>query len=139
MDEKNLQKIDEVKKRLLQFAKEQKLIMGDFYDKISLAPSNFSGKALESSLKSENIVTVLKVYPELSADWLLLEKGEMLRKNNQKNMAVASAPQANASNGDMSIQAPAELLQLLTSQQQTINNLSEIIKTLAAKDHATNI
>ena len=39
----------------------------------------------------------------------------------------------------MSIQAPAELLQLLTSQQQTINNLSETIKTLAAKDHATNI
>lgn len=139
MDEKNLQKIDEIKKRLLQFAKEQKLIMGDFYDKISLAPSNFSGKALESSLKSENIVTVLKVYPELSADWLLLEKGEMLRKNNLKNMAVASAPQANASNGDMSIQAPAELLQLLTSQQQTINNLSEIIKTLAAKDHAAKL
>ena len=130
MDEKNLQKIDEIKKRLLQFAKEQKLIMGDFYDKISLAPSNFSGKALESSLKSENIVTVLKVYPELSADWLLLERSEMLRKNNLKNMAVASAPQANASNGDMSIQAPAELLQLLTSQQETIKSLSRTIEHL---------
>ena len=130
MDEKNLQKIDEIKKRLLQFAKEQKLIMGDFYDKISLAPSNFSGKALESSLKSENIVTVLKVYPELSADWLLLEKGEMLRKNNAKNIALASAPQANASNGDMSIQAPAELLQLLTSQQETIKSLSRTIEHL---------
>ena len=139
MDRKNLQKFDEIKMRLLQFAKEQKLIMGDFYEKISLAPSNFSGKGLESSLKSENIVTVLKSYPELSADWLLLEKGEMLRKNNAKNIALASAPQSNASNGDMSIQAPAELLQLLTSQQQTINNLSEIIKTLTAKDHATNI
>lgn len=130
MDEKNLQKIDEIKKRLLQFAKEQKLIMGDFYDKISLAPSNFSGKALESSLKSENIVTVLKVYPELSADWLLLEKGEMLRKNNAKNIALASAPQSNASNGDMSIQAPAELLQLLTSQQETIKSLSRTIEHL---------
>ena len=139
MDEKNLQKIDEIKKRLLQFAKEQKLIMGDFYDKISLAPSNFSGKALESSLKSENIVTVLKVYPELSADWLLLEKGEMLRKNNGKNLNVSDSPQATVSNGDMAIQAPVELLQLLTSQQQTINNLSETIKILAAKDHATNI
>ena len=132
MDEKNLQKIDEIKKRLLQFAKEQKLIMGDFYDKISLAPSNFSGKALESSLKSENIVTVLKVYPELSADWLLLEKGEMLRKNNLKNMAVASAPQANASNGDMSIQAPAELLSLLASQQESIKALTETVRNLTS-------
>lgn len=33
----------------------------------------------------------------------------------------------------------AKLLQLLTSQQQTINNLSETIKTLTAKVHATNI
>lgn len=134
MDKKNLQKIDEIKKRLLQFAKEQKLMMGDFYDKISLAPSNFSGKALESSLKSENIVTVLKVYPELSADWLLLEKGEMLRKNNLKNMAVASAPQANASNGDMSIQAPTELLNLLTSQQETIRSLSGTIERLTTNN-----
>lgn len=139
MQDKNVESFDEIKNRLLQFAKEQGLIMGDFYEKIGVAPSNFSGKAMESALKSDNLVKVLKAYPELSADWLLLEKGEMLRKNNLKNMAVASAPQANASNGDMSIQAPAELLQLLASQQQTINNLSEIIKTLTAKDHATNL
>ena len=130
MDEKNLQKNDEIKKQFLQLEKEKKIIIGEFYDKISLAPSNFSGKALESSLKSENIVTVLKVYPELSADWLLLEKGEMLRKNNAKNIALASAPQSNASNGDMSIQAPAELLQLLTSQQETIKSLSRTIEHL---------
>ena len=134
-----MEKSDEIKMRILQFAKNQHLIMGDFYEKISSDPSNFSGKGLESSLSGDKIVGILTSYPELSADWLLLEKGEMLRKNNAKNIALASAPQSNASNGDMSIQAPAELLQLLTSQQQTINNLSEIIKTLAAKDHATNI
>ena len=131
--------MDKVKERLLQFAKIQKLVMMDFYKKITVASSNFSGKGGDSALSTDKIIHILTIYPELSPDWLLLEKGEMLRKNNAKNIAVASAPQANASNGDMSIQAPAELLQLLTSQQQTINNLSEIIKTLAAKDHATNI
>ena len=134
-----MEKTDKIKQRVLQFAKNQHLVMGDFYKKISVHPSTFSGKGLQSSLSGDIIAEILTMYPELSADWLLLEKGEMLRKNNAKNIAVASAPQANASNGDMSIQAPAELLQLLTSQQQTINNLSEIIKTLAAKDHATNI
>lgn len=133
MERKNLQKFDDIKVRLLQFAKEQRLMMGDFYDKISLAPSNFSGKAMCSSLKSENIVTVLNVYPELSADWLLLGKGEMLRKNNAKNIAVASAPQSQASNGDMSILAPPELLQLISSQQKTINDLSETIRNLTTK------
>lgn len=139
MQDKNERKIDCIKLRLLQFAEHQGIPKGDFYKKISVPQSNFGGKSMESSLSSAKISEILIIFPELSADWLLLEKGEMLRKNNAKNIALASAPQSNASNGDMSIQAPAELLQLLTSQQQTINNLSEIIKTLAAKDHATNI
>lgn len=130
METKNLQKIDEIKMRLLQFAKEQKLIMGNFYEKISLAPSNFSGKAMYSSLKSENIVTVLKAYPELSPDWLLLEKGEMLRKNNSKSVNVIESPQTNISNGDMTIQAPVELVALLTSQQETIKMQASIISQL---------
>lgn len=130
MQKNNIESFDEIKNRLLQFAKEKKLIMGDFYEKIGVAPSNFSGKAMESALKSDNLVKVLKAYPELSADWLLLEKGEMLRKNNAKNIALASAPQSNASNGDMSIQAPAELLALLTSQQETIRIQADIISNL---------
>ena len=88
---------------------------------------------MESSLSSAKISEILIIFPELSADWLLLEKGEMLRKNNAKNIALASAPQANASNGDMSIQAPAELLQLLTSQQDTIKILSSTIERLTLK------
>ena len=122
--------MDKVKERLLQFAKIQKLVMMDFYKKIAVASSNFSGKGGDSALSTDKIIHILTIYPELSADWLLLEKGEMLRKNNAKNIALASAPQANASNGDMSIQAPAELLQLLTSQQETIKSLSRTIEHL---------
>ncbi len=128
-----MEKSDEIKLRVLQFAKNQHLIMGDFYEKIQVHPSTFSGKGLQSALSGTTIAEILKIYPELSADWLLLEKGEMLRKNNQKNMAVASAPQANASNGDMSIQAPVELLQLLLGQQKTINDLTETVKALTSK------
>lgn len=88
---------------------------------------------MESSLSSAKISEILIIFPELSADWLLLEKGEMLRKNNAKNIAMASAPQSNASNGDMSIQAPAELLNLLTSQQETIRSLSGTIERLTTE------
>lgn len=130
MDEIKIQKIDEIKKRLLQFAKEQKLIMGDFYEKISLAPSNFSGKAMYGSLKSENIVTVLKMYPELSADWLLLEKGEMLRKNNAKSLNVSFSPQATVANGDMSINNNDAVFLLLDKQQETIRHLTSLVSEL---------
>lgn len=133
MQMNNFKKSDKIKLRILQFAKERKLIMGDFYEKISVHPSTFSGKGLESALSGTTISEILKIYPELSADWLLLEKGEMLRKNNLKNIAVASAPQSNASNGNLTVEAPAELLALLTSQQETIKSLTMTIDRLTSK------
>lgn len=125
--------MDLVKERLMQFAKTQRLVMGDFYERILVAQSNFSGKGANSALSTDKIIHILKVYPELSADWLLLEKGEMLRKNNQKNVAIASAPQSNASNGDMRIDVPADLLKLLTSQQDTISTLTKTVDRLTCK------
>ncbi len=127
---KNMEKTDKIKQRVLQFAKSQHLIMGDFYKKISVHPSTFSGKGLQSSLSGDIIAEILTIYPELSADWLLLEKGEMLRKNNGKNLNVSDSPQATVSNGDMAIQAPVELLNLLTSQQETIRIQADIISNL---------
>lgn len=125
--------MDNIKERLLQFAKNQGLVMMDFYKKISIASSNFSGKGADSALSTDKIVHILTIYPELSADWLLLGKGEMLRKNNTKNIAVASAPQANASNGDLSVSTPPEFLTLLASQQETIATLSRTIESLTSK------
>lgn len=119
--------MDKVKERLLQFAKTQKLVMMDFYKKITIASSNFSGKGGESALSTDKIIHILTIYPELSPDWLLLEKGEMLRKNNGKSVNVIESPQTNISNGNMTIEAPAELIALITSQQETIKKLTDII------------
>lgn len=126
--------MDKIKERLLYFAKEQKLVMMDFYKKITVASSNFSGKGAESALSTDKIVHILTIYPELSADWLLLEKGEMLRKNSAKNVAVAYAPQSHACNGEMKFEAPAELLSLVTSQQETIKKLTDIISSISKNE-----
>lgn len=80
MNRKNLQNFDEIKVRILHFAENQKIPMGVFFEKIAVSSSNFAGKGAESSLKSDNIVKVLNTFPEINPDWLLLGKGEMLRK-----------------------------------------------------------
>lgn len=73
----------------------------------------------------------------MSPDWLLLEKGEMLRKNTPKNsnIAIASAPQATASNGDMRVEAPAQLLDIIAKQQDTIAAQAAIIQSLLTDKH----
>lgn len=139
MARKNLQNFDEIKLRLLQFAEIQRIPKGEFFEKISMFPSNFAGKGACSSLKSDNIVKVLTAFPELNSDWLLLGRGEMLRGFTHSNIAVASAPHAAASNGNLTIAAPAELVSLITSQQETINRLSETVDRLLRVRDSSNV
>ena len=79
--DKNNQNFDEVKQRLLKYVENKKLKKMVFYDTIGMEQSNFSGKGAASSLKTENIIKVLIAFPEINPDWLLLGKGEMLRKS----------------------------------------------------------
>lgn len=78
--------MDNVKQRLLQYAKSQDVGMMEFYEKSSISQSNFSGKGGESALSTDKIIHILITFPDLNPDWLLLGKGEMLRKNEEKNI-----------------------------------------------------
>lgn len=78
---KNNQNFDKVKQRLLYFAENMDIKKMNFYNKIGMKQSNFSGEGASSSLKSENIIKILIAFPEINPDWLLLGEGEMLRKN----------------------------------------------------------
>ena len=74
-----------------------------------------------------SIMKLLVAIPEVDANWLLLGKGDMVKKKQGRNLKVTDSPQATVSNGDMSINAPAELLALLTSQQETIKKLTDLL------------
>ena len=80
-----MEKLTEIKSRLLQFAKLQGYKKEEFYRKIGIDGANFRGKNANSELGSEKIVSILTIFSDLSPDWLLLGKGEMLRQNSGKN------------------------------------------------------
>lgn len=75
----------------------------------------------------EIVQKILNSLPEIDANWLLKGKGNMTIDRSGKSVSVQDSPQATISNGDMAINAPVELLNLLTSQQETIKRLTEII------------
>lgn len=72
--------MDNIKQRLLQYAKTQKIGMMKFYEKISVSQSNFSGKGGDSALSTDKIIHILITFDDINPDWLLLGKGKMLRK-----------------------------------------------------------
>lgn len=130
MEEKNCKNFSGAKYRALQFAEYIGVTKEEFYQQIGLNGANFRGECAKSELSADKIANILRAYPGLSPDWLLLEKGEMLRKNNVKNVAIASAPQANAANGDMKTEAQAELVAIIAKQQETIDRLTITVDKL---------
>lgn len=110
--------MDIVKDRLLQFADSQKIGMMQFYKKISVAQSNFSGKGANSALSTDKIIQILLEYPQLNSDWLLLGKGEMLRTNTPEGETVTQ-------NRD------AEMLEIIKKQQDIIEKLTSVIENLS--------
>ena len=123
---------NQIKSRIVQFADYQQMSIRKFCEIISVNPSNFGASNMKSSLSSDILSRILNAFPMLSPDWVLLEKGEMLRKYTPKNsnIAIASAPQATASNGDLRLDAPAQLLDIIAKQQDTIAAQAAIIQSL---------
>ncbi len=76
-----------IKERFLQFAEKQGISKVDFYKQIGAAASNFKGVGMKSEIGSDKIVNFLSSYPEVSADWLLTGKGNMLKE--QENVPIA--------------------------------------------------
>lgn len=74
-----------IKDKILYFIKEKGISREDFYKETGLSASNFKGAALKSELGGDKIVRILTTYNELSSDWLLLNKGSMIREENNNN------------------------------------------------------
>ena len=84
--------MDNVKQRLLQYAKNQHIGMMDFYEKSSISQSNFSGKGGESALSTDKIIHILITFSDLNPDWLLLGKGTMLRESVENSGGKPESP-----------------------------------------------
>lgn len=85
-----------IKDKILSYIKERGVSREDFYRKTGLSASNFKGAALKSELGGDKIVRILTIYNELSPDWLLLDKGSMLRADEAPTNSVIPSTEAPA-------------------------------------------
>lgn len=124
-----MEKLTEIKSRLLQFAEQQGLKKEEFYRQIGIDGANFRGKNALSELGSEKIVSILSTFPELNSDWLLLGRGEMLRPANQTvgNISHSTAVGVNVNGNDINISYDPLLL-------PTVESLSDSVAKLTAQN-----
>ena len=73
-----MEEISTIKGRILSFLGSEGIKKSDFYQATGLSDSNFKGKNRLSQPGGDMIVKILTAYPNLSADWLIMGKGNML-------------------------------------------------------------
>ena len=81
MRDKNEQNFAPIKQRIVQYLNFKEVKKEEFYSKINVAKSNFSKSALNSEVSASIVAKILNYFPDISAEWLLTGKGDMMNNN----------------------------------------------------------
>ena len=116
-------------KRLQEFIEYEGINIFAFEKRIGLANNSIRKKFASgrSNMGTETLTAILETYPELSADWLLLGKGCMLRKDNKQTSLIEQYEQSNI---DIQASSFSEALQIINKQQDTIKELTKALTTI---------
>lgn len=80
-----------IKEKILAFLERKGINKADFYAETGIEPSNFKGRNKDSLPGSAMLVKILTKYPDLSADWLLTDEGEMIKKKQTPSVGMKPA------------------------------------------------
>lgn len=111
-----------VKERIKEFIKNQNLTISEFEN--SIQASNGYVNSISKSIGLDKLTKILEIYPNLSLDWLFLERGEMLRtdthlKKNEINIDYKEIAEVRR--------------QLLEYKDKEINELKDAIRILKSE------
>ena len=94
MQEKSNKFLSLLKTRIQSFLEQINESKVDFFNKTQIARQNFYGGNAHSELGGDKLVRIFTNYPQLSPDWLLTGKGEMLRTPPEGEMKAPQEPAA---------------------------------------------
>lgn len=73
-----------IKDRMFRYLEINQISKLKFCEITGISYGNVTGKAQKSEFGGEQITEILLKFPDINPDWLLLEKGEMLRSEVEK-------------------------------------------------------
>lgn len=95
-----MDKISTIKERILTFLDFEGIKKSEFYQVTGLSDSNFKGKNRLSQPGGDMIVKILTSYPKLSANWLVMGEGSMLKNTaNERQTEPAYSVPGNSNKG----------------------------------------
>lgn len=120
-----------IKEKILTFLDAEGIKRADFFEAVGIVPSNFKGAAKQSELGGDKIAKILSLYPRLSAEWLMRDKGEMIADdtpNSQSSDKILTS--TTASSPDAAVPLIDKLIGLLSEKDITTRSQAEEIGRL---------
>lgn len=124
-----------IKEKILTYLDVRGIKRSDFFDAIGIAPSNFKGNAKQSELGGDKIAKILTLYTDLSAEWLMTGKGDMLKTKQTSELFIPSKD-TSSSNKDRNNKVVEQentteiLLSIIREKDNTIQEQAEEIGRL---------
>ena len=88
-------KFSTIKERVVQLIETKGIAKEYFFGKIGITSANFRGDAAKTPLNSTAIENIFTEFPDLSLEWLITGRGEMLRENTNQIVQDSTNTQEN--------------------------------------------
>ena len=118
-----MDKISPIKERILQFIEIKRITKEYFCKRTGISYANLRGKSLFSEIGGSQIAEILSNFGEISPEWLLTGKGDML-KFGYKNDEIKVSDVVSEPNNEYK---QTTTCQLCKEKDQRINDLKEMI------------
>lgn len=125
-----------IKEKILQVLEYKHIKKEKFFTQIGITYSNFTGAAKETPIRSDTLSKILTELPDVSAEWLLRDEGNMIRcvvVDQSKAEGCAINGNGNNNNHLTSGQNNDDMIILLKEQikvkDDTIQNLLDFINS----------
>ena len=119
-----------IKQNILQFIERQNISKNKLYEKTGISNGTLSQKG---GMSESNIMKFLSAYTEVSAEWLLTGKGEMLKSSVQNIVQNSGKNSINNISGNIEQQNYNELMEIIREKDRQIAKKDEQINKLIEK------
>jgi Icc-related predicted phosphoesterase len=133
---------DTITQRIMLLMKQKKISVSSLAKELDVPQTTLNGQIKdEKSLKANTILALIEKYNDISLDWLLTGKGEMLKNNQQVgNIENSTAVGVNVFGSNNSFKIPEEDItksirqyqDTIKKQQEQIDKLLVIIQNLSS-------
>jgi hypothetical protein len=131
-------KISTIKERILFLLEYKGIVKSRFFQQIGMTYGNFTGESKKTPLNSDAIGNILLEIPDVSVEWLITGKGEMLKNNQQiGDISNSTVVGSNVSGDNNTFPSPISeeisrnFQEIIKKNQEQIDKLLLIIEKLS--------